>query len=98
MSTVSRLSIVPMLACSLSSALMAQDTPRPTSCNLISQPTTRLSVDSLPGGQQVAFVGGGVPIKCPSRGITLRGDSAERYPERDYLIGHVSYDEPRFKV
>jgi hypothetical protein len=78
--------------------LAAQGSAGPTRCNLVQQPTTRLSVDSLPDGQQVAFVGGGVLLKCPSRGITLRGDSAERYPDRDFLIGHVAYDEPRFKV
>ena len=62
------------------------------------QPTTRLSADTLPTGQQVAFLGGGVLLKCPARGITLRSDSAEQYPDRDFLVGHVVYDEPRFHV
>jgi hypothetical protein len=77
-------------------ALGAQD--RPTPCNLVPQPTTRFSIDSMPGVGQVMFAGGGVLLKCPSRGITLRSDSAERYPDKDYLVGHVVYDEPRFHV
>ena len=79
-------------------ALAAQ---RPTPCELVQQPMTRLSVDSLPGQGQVAFVGGGagsVIIKCPARGITLKGDSAERFADHDQLIGHAAYDEPRFHV
>jgi hypothetical protein len=28
----------------------------------------------------------------------LRSDSAEQYPDRDFLVGHVVYDEPRFHV
>ena len=73
---------------------------RPTPCELVPQPTTRLTVDTLPipGGGQVAFVGGGVLIKCPAKNMTLKGDSAERYPDHDQLIGHASYDEPRLHV
>jgi hypothetical protein len=78
----------------------AQPGQRPTPCQLVPQPTTRLTVDTLPipGGGQVAFVGGGVLIKCPARGMTLKGDSAERYPDHDQMIGHASYDEPRLHV
>src|SRR5512140_2419447 len=72
--------------------------PKPTPCRLEPQPTTRLSLDSLPGFGQVVFIGGGVFFRCPSRGITMRGDSAERYADHDQLIGHASYDEPRFHV
>src|SRR4029079_8194306 len=70
---------------------------KPTPCELVPQPTTRLTVDTLPipGGGQVVFVGGGVLIKCPARGMTLKGDSAERYPDGEQMIGHASYDEPR---
>jgi hypothetical protein len=68
---------------------------RPTPCTLVPQPTTRLSVDSASGN---IFLGGGVQIKCPNRGITLLGDSAERFPDHDQLIGHATYDEPRFHV
>jgi len=78
-------------------ALHAQ-APKPTPCTLVPQPTTRLSLDSLPGFGQVVFIGGGVFFRCPSRGITMRGDSAERYADHDQLIGHASYDEPRFHV
>ena len=37
-------------------------------------------------------------IKCPARNITLKGDSAEQYPDRDFMVGNVVYDEPRFHV
>ena len=79
---------------------VTQPGQRDTRCELVPQPTTRLSVDTLPipGGGQVAFVGGGVIIKCPAKGMTLKGDSAERYPDHDQLIGRASYDEPRLHV
>ncbi|HEY4215875.1 MAG TPA: hypothetical protein VGM67_01990 [Gemmatimonadaceae bacterium] len=70
---------------------------QPTPCNLVATPTTRLSSDSTPAGR-VTFIGGGVLFRCPDRGITLRGDSAEQYPDHDYIVGHAIYDEPRFHV
>jgi hypothetical protein len=70
---------------------------QPTPCTLVPTPTTRLSSDSTPAGR-VVFLGGGVLLKCPSRGMTLKGDSAERYPDHDYMIGNAVYDEPRFHV
>ncbi len=74
----------------------AQSKPeKPTKCDLVSQPTTRYHTDSTAIGR-VTFVGGGVLIVCPERNITLRGDSAEQYPNRDQIIGHAVYDEPRF--
>jgi hypothetical protein len=79
----------------LPGALAAQ---KPTPCDLIAQPSTRLSSDSTPGLGRVIFVGGGVLIKCRARGITLQGDSAEQYPDHDQMIGHAVYDEPRFHV
>jgi len=93
-----RPSFVAILVSAAASSLAAQSPNGPTRCNLVPQPTTRLSADTLPTGQQVAFLGGGVLLKCPARGITLRSDSAERYPDRDFLVGHVIYDEPRFHV
>jgi hypothetical protein len=87
-----------VLVSAVTPSLHAQASAGPTQCNLVPQPTTRLSADTLPTGQQVAFLGGGVLLKCPSRGITLRSDSAERYPDKDFLVGHVIYDEPRFHV
>ena len=70
---------------------------QPTPCVLVSTPTTRLSSDSTPAGR-VTYIGGGVLFRCPDRGITLRGDSAEQYPDHDYMVGHSVYDEPRFHV
>jgi hypothetical protein len=70
---------------------------QPTPCVLVGTPTTRLSSDSTPAGR-VVFIGGGVLFRCPGRGITLRGDSAEQYPDHDYIVGNSVYDEPRFHV
>ena len=90
------------IACSLVARANAHQRPaspeRPTPCDLIAQPTTRINFDSLPGIGRIAFVGGGVLFKCPARGMTLRGDSAEQYPDRDVMVGHAVYDEPRFHV
>jgi hypothetical protein len=68
---------------------------RPTPCSFQSD---RLRIDSIPGVGQVMFAGGAVTIRCPARGITLKGDSAERYAEHDQMVGHAVYDEPRFHV
>ncbi len=86
--------VMVLAAWALPPALAAQ---RPTQCTLVEQPTTHLRSDSTAAGQ-VLFIGGGVLIRCPGRGTTLRGDSAERYPDHDYMVGHVVYDEPRFHV
>jgi hypothetical protein len=88
-----------LAACAIASGLHAQQ--RPTPCELVQQPMTRLTFDSLPGQGQVTFVGGGggsVIIKCPARGITLKGDSAEQFADHDQLIGHASFDDPRGHV
>ncbi|MEO7084970.1 MAG: hypothetical protein ABI442_08455 [Gemmatimonadaceae bacterium] len=67
---------------------------RATPCDFSSD---RFRSDTIPGGQ-VVFMGGHVVIRCPGRNITIRGDSAERYPNRDQMLGHAVYDEPRFHV
>lgn len=66
-----------------------------TKCNFESE---RLTVDTLPGGGQVSFFGGNVVIRCPSRQIVVKGDSAEQRPDGEHVIGHAIYDEPRFHV
>jgi len=86
------------IACVIGSASSVDAQTRPTPCTLVPQPTTRLRLDSLPGFGQVVFLGGGVLFKCPGRGITMRGDSAERYLDHDQLVGNAVYDEPRFHV
>ena len=93
--------VAAILGC-VSGAAQAQTAPparpaAPARCDLIAQESTHVTTSQV-GGQYVAYAGGGVLIRCPDRGITLRGDSAEQYPDRDYLVGHVSYDEPRFAV
>lgn len=85
-------------ALALPSILSAQNEGRPTPCTLVPQPTTRLRYDSLPGIGAVSFIGGGVDLRCPQRGITLKGDSAERFPDHDQVVGHAIYDEPRVHV
>ena len=73
--------------CRRRSAAAPQPGPdSPTPCELVPQPTTRLtSRHAAAGGGQVAFVGGGVLIKCPAaRHHAAQGDSAERYPDRDF--------------
>ena len=87
-----------IIACVIGSASSVEAQTRPTPCTLVPQPTTRLRLDSLPGFGQVVFLGGGVLFKCPGRGITMRGDSAERYLDHDQLVGNAVYDEPRFHV
>ena len=73
-----------------------------TRCTLEPQPghDTRTNVLQLPSKEYNTFVGGGLVVKCPSRGITLKADSAELYGDekRDFLIGNVSYDEPRLSM
>ena len=93
------LAMLAAVAASLSGQQPATTAPsRPTPCTLVAQPSTRLSVETLAGGGQVVFMGGGVLLKCPARNITLRGDSAEQYPNRDFMIGNVKYDEPRLHL
>ncbi|HKO16870.1 MAG TPA: hypothetical protein VJU87_11575 [Gemmatimonadaceae bacterium] len=60
----------------------------------------RQSSFKLPSGQFNNFLGGGIVVRCPSKQITLRADSAEIYgdEQRIYLVGHVNYDEPRFAL
>jgi hypothetical protein len=70
----------------------AADSGERSQCNLLETPTTRITTDSASGA---AYVGGGVKIRCPSRGILLLGDSAQRLVGQYYVIGHVIYDEPR---
>lgn len=76
------------------SAAAAQDNAR-TPCNMTSD---RFRLDSLPGIGQVSFAGGNVHMRCPARGITLTGDSAEQFQDHYQVIGHAVYDEPRFHV
>lgn len=75
-----------------------QGSAAPTPCELQPAPTTRLRYDSLPGIGAVTFIGGGADIRCPQRGITLKGDSAERFADHYQMVGHAVYDEPRVHV
>jgi hypothetical protein len=57
-------------------------------------------VVTQPSGQRNTFTGGGVIVRCPARGITLRADSLEFYGDerRIFLVGNVDYGEPRLKL
>lgn len=75
----------------------AQDRTR---CTMQPSPTSRITSVQLPSKEYNTYVGGGLLVVCPSRSITLKSDSAELYGDekRDFLIGHVSYDEPRLTL
>ena len=81
----------------LSSTTHAQDRTR---CTMEPQPNTRTNGVQLPSKEYNYFIGGGLVVLCPSRGITLKADSAELYGDekRDFLVGHVSYEEPRLNL
>ena len=71
-----------------------------TTCTMLQLPDSRVSLVKLPSGESNIFVGGGLVVRCPSRHITLKADSAEIYGDekRDFLVGHVDYDEPRLAL
>ena len=81
----------------LAQSASAQDRTR---CSMEQLPNTRTSGVQLPSKEYNTFIGGGLVVRCPSRGITLKADSAELYGDekRDFLVGHVSYDEPRLSL
>jgi hypothetical protein len=63
--------------------------------------TTRFSTQRIPDTDQVnSFIGGGIVAFCSGQDVTLRSDSAEYYSGQQtlYLIGTVSYVEPRVRV
>ncbi|MDF1505040.1 hypothetical protein PYV61_18970, partial [Roseisolibacter sp. H3M3-2] len=60
-------------------------------------PTSRFQLLNDGAGNAVSFFGGGVFVRCPAVGSTLRADSAEYYENigQLILIGNVVYEEPR---
>lgn len=72
----------------------------PTRCTMVPTPSTRTNGVQLPSKEYNYFIGGGLVVRCPSRGITLKADSAELYGDekRDFLVGHVNYNEPRLTL
>lgn len=68
-----------------------------TSCS--TQQDRQLNI-KLPSGEYNDFYGGSVTVRCPSKSITLRADSAEIYGDehRVYFVGHVHYQEPRLEL
>lgn len=68
-----------------------------TACN--SEQRSQLQ-NKLPSGEYNYFLSGPVTIRCPSKGITLKADSAEIYGDehRVYFVGHVHYLEPRLEL
>jgi lipopolysaccharide export system protein LptA len=59
-------------------------------------PTSRVQAYGDAEGNYVSFFGGGVFVRCPAVGSTLRADSAEYYETLGQLtlIGNVVYEEP----
>lgn len=71
------------------------------SCTLAEKPSNTVVRYRLPSGDANIFIGGGgVTMRCPSRGITLVADSIEQYGDerRIFLLGRVSYREPRLSL
>lgn len=69
-------------------------------CDLIQRDSTQLTRIATPGGQGNVIVRGGVDVRCPSKGVTLRSDSLESYGDdgRLLLFGNVRYNEPRLSL
>jgi hypothetical protein len=64
-------------------------------------PTSRFNAQKVAGTEQYnSFLGGGVIAHCSGQQVTLKADSAEYYGVQGtlYLIGTVSYVEPRVRV
>ena len=71
-----------------------------TACDFEGREDRPALVVTLPSGERNVFTGGGVRVRCPARGITLRADSLELYGQerRIYLLGSVDYHEPRLRL
>ena len=72
-----------------------------TTCSVVGRPSTRFFNYRLPSGQYNQFWGGGgITMRCPSRGVTLLADSVEQYGDerRIFMLGNVRYREPRLAV
>jgi hypothetical protein len=69
-----------------------------TRCAWVEGENTHSTAINQPNGISTTFIGGGVVIRCPSRNITLVGDSAEVYNDKYFLVGHVRYEEPRLTL
>jgi hypothetical protein len=90
------LAAVGAVLCGSAAGAQQPATPaKKTPCQFQSE---RFSTDTIPGGGQVTFAGGNVVIRCPQRNIVVRGDSLERRPDGEHMIGNAVYDEPRFHV
>jgi len=80
-------------------AAFAQQGSGTARCDLIPRgESTHSTTMNPPGGASTTFIGGGIMVRCPTRKITLVGDSAEVYPDKYFLVGHVRYEEPRLTL
>jgi hypothetical protein len=93
-----RVGIAVALVCAAPAPALAQQTGGSSRCDLIGGESTHSTTINQPNGQSITFMGGGLTVKCPSRRITLVGDSAEIYPDKYFLMGHVRYTEPRLNL
>ncbi|MBA3891636.1 MAG: hypothetical protein H0X64_14010, partial [Gemmatimonadaceae bacterium] len=92
-----------VLAASIVAVLLGavQAGAQEASCTLVEKRSNTITRYRLPSGEANIFVGGGgVTMRCPSRGITLVADSIEQYGDerRIFLLGRVSYREPRLAL
>jgi len=69
-------------------------------CLLIPTPQTTLTRVQTASGESNTFMGRGVRISCPTKGLRIRADSLESYGDdgRIYLIDSVFYEEPRLTL
>lgn len=93
------------LAATLTVAVLAHraDAQQPSGgaqCDMVNTGETRQNANQLPSGAYNVFMGAGVLVRCPTKGITIRADSLEYYGDerRVFLVGHASYAEPRFTL
>ena len=92
------------LAIAAAAAPAAAQQPAPSTggaqCDMVNTGETRQNANQLPSGAYNVFMGAGVLVRCPAKGITIRADSLEYYGDerRVYLVGHASYAEPRFTL
>ena len=75
-------------------------TGQATRCESSNPESTSQTTVKLPSGEYNTFLGKGLVVRCPSKGIVLKADSAEIYGDerRIFLVGHVHYNESRLDL
>jgi hypothetical protein len=94
---IARRGVGTLVVCTTIVAVAPARAQQRETCRQIPLPSTHTNTLQVNGQTQV-YIGGGVRIECPRSRITLRADSAEQYPDKYYMVGHVNYEEPRLKL